>query len=122
MLLAQLGVCRQSPKEGARELCAFMELGATCLRHCRDRADHLRELLRGDAEERQQLPSMSQAGKLGRIEARNGEVNELIECARYMGVWIDVHAEDLNDEKREHWIDNLTHRAVSLLGLIAIAL
>ena len=56
------------------------------------------------------------------IEARNGEVNELIECARYMGVWIDVHAEDLNDEKREHWIDNLTHRAVILLGLLAVAL
>ena len=36
------------------------------------------------------------------IEARNGEVNELIECARYMGVWIDVHAEDLKDEQREH--------------------
>jgi hypothetical protein len=56
------------------------------------------------------------------IEARNDEVNELIECSRYMGVWIDVHAEDLNDEKRDHMIDNMWHRAVIVLGLIAVAL
>jgi len=56
------------------------------------------------------------------IEARNGEVNDLIECSRYMGVWIDVHAEDLNDEKRDHFIDNLWHRGVIVLGLIAVAL
>lgn len=56
------------------------------------------------------------------ITARNIEVNELIECSRYMGVWIDVHAEDLNDEKRDHFIDNLWHRGVIVLGLIAVAL
>ena len=56
------------------------------------------------------------------IEARNGEVNELIECARYMGVWIDVHAEDLADEKKAHFIDNLWHRGVIVLGLIAVVL
>ncbi len=56
------------------------------------------------------------------IESRNVEVNELIECARYMGVWIDVHAEDLNDEKRDHFIDNLWHRGVIVLGVLAAVL
>ena len=56
------------------------------------------------------------------IEARNAEVNELIECARYMGVWIDVHAEDLNDEKKAHFIDNLWHRGVIVLGVVAAIL
>ena len=78
-----------------------------------------------------QLKRVNEAGKANftvaeqnalAIEARNAEVNELIECARYMGVWIDVHAEDLNDEKRDHFIDNLWHRGVIVLGLIAVAL
>ena len=56
------------------------------------------------------------------IEARNAEVNELIECARYMGVWIDVHAEDLADEKRDHMLDNLWHRGVIVLGLLVAVL
>ncbi len=53
------------------------------------------------------------------LEARNAEVNALIECARWQNVWIDVHAEDLNDEKREHLIDNLWHRGVIVLGVLA---
>ena len=56
------------------------------------------------------------------LEARNAEVNALIECARWQNVWIDVHAEDLNDEKREHFIDNLLHRGLIALGLIAVVL
>ncbi len=56
------------------------------------------------------------------IEARNVEVNELIECARYMGVWIDVHAEDLNDEKQDHFWDNVWHRGAILLMGVAWAL
>ena len=51
------------------------------------------------------------------LEARNDEVNELIECARYMKVWIDVHAEDLKEEKREHMIDNLKHWVIIGLGI-----
>ncbi len=53
------------------------------------------------------------------IEARNAEVNALIECARYMGVWIQVHAEDLNDEKRAHFISNLWYQSLIALGVIA---
>jgi len=52
------------------------------------------------------------------LKARNDEVNALIGCARYQNVWIQVHAEDLKDEKREHWIDNLIHRVV--LGVMLI--
>ena len=56
------------------------------------------------------------------LEARNAEVNALIECARWQNVWIDVHAEDLKDEKREHFIDNLLHRGLIALGIVAVAL
>ena len=53
------------------------------------------------------------------LEARNAEVNALIECARWQNVWIDVHAEDLNDEKREHFIDN-ARNAGFIGGLILV--
>lgn len=56
------------------------------------------------------------------LAARNEEVNALIECARYQNVWIQVHAEDLKDKKREHFIDNLLHRGVIALGIVAVAL
>ena len=56
------------------------------------------------------------------LAARNDEVNALIECARYQNVWIQVHAEDLKDEKREHFIDNLLHRGLIALGVVAVAL
>ncbi len=56
------------------------------------------------------------------LSARNGEVNALIECARYQNIWIQVHAEDLKDEKRAHFIDNLTYRSAIALILIAVAL
>lgn len=54
------------------------------------------------------------------IEARNAEVNELIECARYMGVWIDVHAEDLADEKRDHMLDVWWYRGLIALGILVV--
>lgn len=56
------------------------------------------------------------------LEDRNAEVNELIECSRYMGVWIQVHAEDLKDERRAHFIDNLKYQLAIGIGLIAVIL
>ena len=56
------------------------------------------------------------------LEARNAEVNALIECARWQNVWIDVHAEDLKDEKRAHFIDNLKYQLAIGLGVIAVIL
>jgi len=56
------------------------------------------------------------------LEARNEEVNALIECARYQNVWIQVHAEDLKDEKREHLIDNLLRDGLIALGVIVVIL
>ena len=53
------------------------------------------------------------------LEARNAEVNALIECARWQNVWIDIHAEDLKDEKREHQTDIWWYRALIALGLVA---
>ena len=54
------------------------------------------------------------------LEARNAEVNALIECARWQNVWIDVHAEDLKDEKREHLIDNA--KSAGFIGVLILAL
>ena len=53
------------------------------------------------------------------LEKRNAEVNALIECARYQNVWIQMHAEDLKDEKREHLIDNLKHFGLIVVGVAA---
>ena len=52
------------------------------------------------------------------LESRNEQVNALIECARYQNVWIQVHAEDLKDEKRGHFVDNVMHRTAILLMLL----
>ncbi len=56
------------------------------------------------------------------LEARNDEVNALIECTRFQNVWIQMHAEDLKDEKREHFIDNLKYQIAIALGVAAVAL
>ena len=54
------------------------------------------------------------------LEARNEEVNALIDCARWQNVWIDVHAEDLKDEKREHFIDNA--KSAGFIGALMLVL
>lgn len=78
-----------------------------------------------------QLERVRQAGKANKtiaeenaaaLAARNVEVNELIECARYQNIWIQVHQEDLDMEKRDHFLDNWIHRGVIGLILIGIAL
>lgn len=54
------------------------------------------------------------------LESRNEEVNALIECARYQNVWIQVHADDLKDEKLAHFVDNLLHRGLIALGVVSV--
>jgi hypothetical protein len=56
------------------------------------------------------------------IEARNEEVNQLIECARYSRIWMEVREDMLEQERKDHQIDNLWHRGIIALGLIAVAL
>lgn len=56
------------------------------------------------------------------LEARNEEVNALIECARWQNVWMEVHAEDLKEEKLAHFLDNVKHQVVILVGVIAVLL
>ena len=84
-----------------------------------------------DLEGLLQLKRVNEAGKANfkvaeenaaALEARNEEVVELIECARYQNVWIQVHAEDLKDEKRDHFIDNLKHQAVIAIGVLVVIL
>ena len=53
------------------------------------------------------------------LEARNNEVNELIECSRYSKIWMEVREDMLEQERRDHFIDNLWHRGLIVLGGIA---
>jgi len=52
------------------------------------------------------------------LEARNEEVNALIECARYQNVWIQVHAEDLNDEQWAHLLTKIKYFVVIGAGIV----
>lgn len=56
------------------------------------------------------------------LRARNEEVEALIECARYSRIWMEVREEMLEQERRDHFIDNIWHRAVIVLGAVAVAL
>jgi hypothetical protein len=56
------------------------------------------------------------------LQARNDEVNALIECVRHQNVWMEVREDMLEQERNAHQIDNLWHRGVIALGLIAVAL
>jgi hypothetical protein len=56
------------------------------------------------------------------IEARNEEVNQLIECARYAGIWMEVREEMLEDQKQEHMMDNLMRNGLILLLAAGLAL
>ncbi len=55
------------------------------------------------------------------IEARNESVNALIECSRYQKIWMEVREDMLKQERQDHFIDNLWHRGVIVLG-VGIAL
>jgi len=56
------------------------------------------------------------------IESRNEEVNQLIECARYSRIWMEVREDMLEQERQAHFLDNLWHRGVIVLGVLAAVL
>jgi hypothetical protein len=56
------------------------------------------------------------------LEARNAEINALIECVRHQNVWMEVREDMLDQERRDHWIDNLWHRGIIVLGVAAAVL
>lgn len=49
------------------------------------------------------------------LQARNDEVNALIECVRTLNVWMVVREEQLVEQKQAHQIDNLWHRGIIIL-------
>lgn len=51
------------------------------------------------------------------LEARNASVNALRECAEYLEIWIEVREDMLRQERRDHTIDNIWHRALILVGV-----
>jgi len=56
------------------------------------------------------------------IESRNEEVNQLIECSRYSKIWMEVREDMLEQERKDHELDNLWHRGVIALGVLAVVL
>ncbi len=55
------------------------------------------------------------------LSARNEEVNAFIECARYSKMWMEVREDMLEQERRDHTIDNLFHRGILvLIGLASL--
>ena len=53
------------------------------------------------------------------LDARNAEVNALIECARYQKQWMQIREEQLEQERRDHQTDIWWYRALIALGLVA---
>ena len=56
------------------------------------------------------------------LEARNESINALIECTKYQKVWAEVREEMLQQERFNHSMDNYWHRAIIVLGALAVAL
>ena len=56
------------------------------------------------------------------LEARNVEVTELIECARYAGIWMEVREEALEQERQDHMMDNLMRNVLIVLLAAGLAL
>ncbi len=56
------------------------------------------------------------------LEARNEEVNQFIECSRYSKMWMEVREDMLEQERRDHTMDNLWHRGLIAVGVIAVSL
>lgn len=56
------------------------------------------------------------------LEARNESINALIECVRGQNIWMEIREDELEREKLDHFIDNLLHRGLIALGLVAVAL
>ena len=54
------------------------------------------------------------------IESRNDEINHLIECTKYMNIWIEMHESDLDDEKSAHNKDNWFYRGIIAAGVVAV--
>lgn len=55
------------------------------------------------------------------LQARNDEVTALIECSKYQKIWMEVREDMLEQEREDHRIDNLWHRGLIVLGVIAVA-
>ncbi len=51
------------------------------------------------------------------LEARNESINALIECSRYQKIWMEVREDMLEQERADHMMDNIWHRAVIVVGV-----
>lgn len=56
------------------------------------------------------------------LAARNESTNALIECSEGQEHWSQIREEMLEQERRDHFIDNWFYRGVIALGLIAVAI
>lgn len=56
------------------------------------------------------------------LEARNESINALIECSKYQKVWMEVREDMLEQERKDHALDNFWHRGLIALGVAAAIL
>ena len=56
------------------------------------------------------------------IEARNEEVTQLIECARYSKIWMETQEEMLQQEKHDRFVDNMWYRGLIAAGVLIAVL
>lgn len=56
------------------------------------------------------------------IEARNEEVTQLIECARYSTIWMETQEEMLEQEKHDRFVDNMWYRGLIAAGVLIAVL
>jgi len=56
------------------------------------------------------------------LRNQEGATDAYIRAGQFQQQLTEFYREQLNDEKRAHWIDNATHRIMIALGLVAVAL
>jgi hypothetical protein len=56
------------------------------------------------------------------LRNQEGATDAYIRAGQFQQQLTEFYREELKDEKREHWIDNATHRIMIALGILAAAL
>ena len=56
------------------------------------------------------------------LEAQAQAYNSLIEAGKMQQQIAQIRQEMLDQSRKDHMVDNLTHRVIIVLGLIAVAL
>ncbi len=56
------------------------------------------------------------------LTAQSGAYNDLRDCSEFQRKFSEVREEQLEQERKDHFIDNLWHRGLIVLGVVAVVL